>query len=300
MNEKQLPLPKIRFNNHFYKIYSFIISIVFVVFLIIFFQGLYSGWLKIEKKEVFQEQTTTTILDFKGLKEALIEEYKDKVPAKWGENLEGVKTRVVTDKKVLALTFDATGIEAGKGYDEELINYLIENKIPATLFLSGLWIDKNPEIVKELAQVEFFEIENLGLNHLPCSLNGKEVYGIKGTQSVEEIIKEIEENALKIAEYTGEKPKFYRPGTAYTDEYCPEIAKKLGYEVVGFSVLGDGGATYSKEKVKNALLNAQPGSIVILHMNIPKSQTYEGLIEAIPLLKEQGFEFVRLKDYPLE
>ena len=241
-----------------------------------------------------------TYLKFLDYVDFVTKEYKDKVPSQWGENLKGVKTRLSTDKKVLALTFDATGIERDKGYDEELINYLIENKIPATLFLSGLWIDKNPEILKELSKVEFFEIANLGANHLPCSLNGKEVYGIKGTRNVEEIISEIEDNALKIAEYTGKKPKYYRAGTVYTDEYCPEIAEKLGYEIVGFSVLGDAGATYSKEKVKNALLNAQPGDIVILHMNIPKSETYEGLKEAIPLLKEKGFEFVKLSDYPLQ
>ena len=300
MDSKFLPLPKI--NNNFYKIYSYIITLVFVVFLIVFFQRIFSGWLKIEKKEKLATTQTTflSLKDFEKLKQSLIEEYKDKVPSQWGENLKGVKTRLVTDKKVLALTFDATGIETGKGYDEELINYLIENKIPATLFLSGLWIDKNPEILKELSKVEFFEIANLGANHLPCSLNGKEVYGIKGTRNVEEIISEIEDNALKIAEYTGKKPKYYRAGTVYTDEYCPEIAEKLGYEIVGFSVLGDAGATYSKEKVKNALLNAQPGDIVILHMNIPKSETYEGLKEAIPLLKEKGFEFVKLSDYPLQ
>ncbi len=298
MSDNMLPKPKVLFNNNnFYKIYSLVMTGAFVVLLIIFL----SFVLPKGKEKISQETTTTTTYeDFQKLKNSLIEEYKDKVPTQWGENLKGVKTKVKSEKKVLALTFDATGIEAGKGYDEELINYLIENKIPATLFLSGLWIDKNPEIVKELAKVPFFEIANLGLRHLPCSLNEKEIYGIKGTKNIEDMIEEIEGNALKIAEYTGQKPKFYRPGTAYSDEYCPEVANKLGYEVVGFSVLGDAGATYSKEKVKNALLSAQPGSIVILHMNIPKSETFEGLKEAIPVLKEQGFEFVKLSDYPLE
>lgn len=294
--ENMLPTPKIKLNNHFYKIYSFIITGAFILLLIIFLYKIPKS-----KEGVVRETTpTTTQEEFLQLKESLIKEYKDKTPILWGENLKGVKTKVKADKKVLALTFDATGIESGKGYDEELINYLIENKIPATLFLSGLWIDKNPEIVKELAKVSFFEIANLGLNHRPCSLNGKEIYGIKGTNNVEEIIEEIENNALKIKEFTGIKPKFYRPGTAYSDEYCIEIANKLGYEVIGFNVLGDGGATYSKERVKNALLSAEPGSIVILHMNIPQSETFEGVKEAMPTLLEQGFEFVKLSDYPLD
>jgi peptidoglycan/xylan/chitin deacetylase (PgdA/CDA1 family) len=35
-------------------------------------------------------------------------------------------------------------------------------------------------------------------------------------------------------------------------------------------------------------------------MNIPESETFEGIKEAIPALKEKGVEFVRLSDYPLE
>ena len=47
--------------------------------------------------------------------------------------------------------------------------------------------------------------------------------------------------------------------------------------MVGFNVLGDAGATYSKDKVKQALLTAPAGSIVIFHMNIPESETFEGI-----------------------
>jgi peptidoglycan/xylan/chitin deacetylase (PgdA/CDA1 family) len=292
-------------NDKFYKNLSLVLGLAIVVLLGIFFQGLNSGWLKIEQK---QTTTTTkaenlavnsTVLTT-DLKQSIIEKYKDQIPTQWGENLPGVKTKVKADKPVLALTFDATGIEAGRGYDEELINYLIENQIPATLFLSGLWIDKNPEITEQLAKNPLFEIANLGTNHLPCSVNGKSVYGILGTKNIEEVIEEIENNALKIANYTGQKPKFYRAGTAYSDEICIKIAHDLGYEMVGFNVLGDAGATYSKDKVKQALLTAPAGSIVIFHMNIPESETFEGIKEAIPALKEKGIEFVKLSDYPLE
>jgi peptidoglycan/xylan/chitin deacetylase (PgdA/CDA1 family) len=69
--------------------------------------------------------------------------------------------------------------------------------------------------------------------------------------------------------------------------------------VVGFSVLGDRGATYSREQVKNALLSANTGSIIICHMNHPEKETAEGVIDAIPELKKKGFEFVKLSGYSL-
>jgi peptidoglycan/xylan/chitin deacetylase (PgdA/CDA1 family) len=233
-------------------------------------------------------------------RERIISRFSAKVPREWGERVRGVKSKLNTDQKVIALTFDACGGPRSNGYDAKLIQYLKSEKIPATLFISGKWIDANPEIFEELAKEPLFEIENHGLNHRPCSAKGRSVYGIAGTKSVDEIFDETERNATKIETLTGRKPKYFRPGTAYSDEICVEIANALGYEVVNFSVRGDAGATYTKSQVKEALLNAPPSSIIIMHMNHPKGATAEGVIEAIPELTKRGFRFVKLSEYTLK
>ena len=233
-------------------------------------------------------------------RERIVSTFSGKSPKEWGEVVKGVKTRLGTNQKVIALTFDACGGPRGSGYDAKLINYLKSEKIPATLFISGRWIDANPEIFKELAKEPLFEIENHGLNHKPCSVNGRSAYGIAGTKGVDKIFDEIEQNATKIETLTSRKPKYYRPGTAHSDEICVEIANTLGYEVVNFSVRGDAGVTYSKSQVKEALLNAPPSSIVLLHMNQPEGETAEGLIEAIPELEKRGFGLVKLSDCNLK
>jgi peptidoglycan/xylan/chitin deacetylase (PgdA/CDA1 family) len=69
-----------------------------------------------------------------------------------GERVKRVKTKLNTDQKLIALTFDACGGPRGKGYDAKLIKYLKREKIPATLFISGKWIDANPEIFGELTK----------------------------------------------------------------------------------------------------------------------------------------------------
>jgi peptidoglycan/xylan/chitin deacetylase (PgdA/CDA1 family) len=232
-------------------------------------------------------------------KERIISAFSGKVPKEWGEVVTGVKTRLNTDQRVIALTFDACGGPKGNGYDAKLINFLTSEAIPATLFISGRWIDANQKIFQELARNSLFEIENHGLNHKPCSANGRSVYGIKGTGGVGELIDEIEQNVMKIQTLAGRKPKYYRPGMAYCDEIGVEVANALGYEVVNFSVLGDAGATYSKQQVKKALLNASPSSIVLMHMNHPESETAEGVIEAVPGLKKKGFRFAKLSEYDL-
>ena len=232
--------------------------------------------------------------------ERLIAAYKNQKPADWGERVAGVKTQLDTAEQVIALTFDACGGPRGSRHDAALIEYLRAEKIPATLFVSGSWIDANPAVFKKLAADPLFEIENHGLAHKPCSVNGNKAYGIKGTASVGELIDEIERNGRKIEAVTSGKPKFYRPGTAYCDEVAVKVAGELGYEVVNYTILGDAGATRPKEKIREAMLKAEPGAIVILHMNQPRSQTAAGLKEAIPLLRQKGYRFVKLSEFPLK
>ena len=71
--------------------------------------------------------------------DAVVARYAKDLPAAWGERLEGVRTRLATTDRVLALTLDACGGE----YDEELVAFLIRERIPATLFLTGRWIDRH-------------------------------------------------------------------------------------------------------------------------------------------------------------
>jgi peptidoglycan/xylan/chitin deacetylase (PgdA/CDA1 family) len=230
-------------------------------------------------------------------KEQIIGNFSVRVPHEWGEHVKGVKTRLNTDQKVLSLTFDACGGPKGTGYDAKLIDFLASEGMPATLFISGKWMDANPEIFRTLSRNPLFEIENHGLTHRPCSANGRSVYGIKGTKSVGEIYDEIEGNALKILNLTGRRPKYYRPGAAYGDEICVEIANVLRYEVVNFSVRGDAGATYPKRRVEEAILHAASGSIILMHMNHPEGATAKGVIAAIPELKSRGFRFVKLSEF---
>ncbi len=234
------------------------------------------------------------------LKQQIVSSYSGRKPAQWGERVTGVRTRLATDEKVIALTLDACGSARGKGVDARLMDYLAQEQIPATLFINARWIDANPELFRRLAANPLFEIANHGLRHKPASVNGRSVYGIAGTRDAGELVEEIELNARKIEAISGRRPRLYRSGTAYYDELAVEIANLLQHEVAGFSVLGDAGATYSAVQVKAALLRAIPGDVILCHMNHPESGTGAGIISAIPELKRRGFTFVRMSDYPLK
>lgn len=234
------------------------------------------------------------------LKQQYSERYAGVVPAQWGERVQGVRTRLDSKEKVIALTLDACGGAKGKGVDSHLLEFLIARQIPATLFINGRWIDANPELFRQLAANPLFEIANHGILHKPASITGRSVYGIAGTKNVGEVVDEIELNARKIEALSGVRPKLYRSGTAYYDEIAVQIAHGLGHEVAGYSLLGDAGATFSAAQVKAALLKAVPGDIALLHMNHPEAGTGAGIMAAVPELERRGFRFVRMSDYPLK
>ncbi|SFX22792.1 Peptidoglycan/xylan/chitin deacetylase, PgdA/CDA1 family [Thermoactinomyces sp. DSM 45891] len=229
--------------------------------------------------------------------QAIRSQFQNATPAHWGEKMPGIISKLPTSEKVIALTFDACGGKHGDGYDAELIQYLQENQIPATLFLNARWIESHPELTKQLANNPLFEIENHGSEHRPLSINGRSVYGIQGTQNLDGIIQEIIVNHRLIEKMTGRAPRFFRAGTAYYDDIAVQVAKQLDEQIAGFHITGDAGATFNQVQVKNAMLQAKPGSIILLHMNQPRGNTAEGIKEAIPLLKKQGYRFVKMDPY---
>ena len=228
------------------------------------------------------------------LKKTTLKQYAGKKPKSWGAYLPRIVRKITTNALVIALTFDACG-GAHDGYDKDLIDFLIRERIPATLFINGRWMDKFPGEFRDLATNALFEIESHGLTHRPLSINGRKAYGIEGTRDASEMFDEIEENAQKIVRLTGRKPIYFRCGTAYYDDVGIDMIYKLGYKPIGFNVNGDAGTEYAKERILQEMMKAQGGAIVLMHMNHPEKETAEGVMLAVPELKKKGFVFVKLE-----
>jgi len=233
------------------------------------------------------------------LKKKVVLKYSNVKPGLWGEFVDGVEKNIPTNHKYIAFTFDACGGKNGNGYDKELIDFLHSGKIPATLFISGKWIDANYSAFINLSRDTLFEIENHGLNHKPLSMIGESVYGIHGTSDAGEAFDEVEANALKIKAITKSNPRFYRSATTYIDEACVKMAGELGIKVVSFSVLSGDAVAFTPDTVieDTVLRKIKPGAIVIMHLNHPEWNTYEAMKRIVPKLRQQGYIFVRLKDF---
>lgn len=235
------------------------------------------------------------------LKKKVVNEYVHAQPGRWGEFVNGVYEDLYTKQKYIAFTFDACGGEKGPGFDGELIEFLKSEKIPATLFVTGKWIDAHFDTFLKLSKDTLFEIENHGLNHRPCSIDGESEYGIHGTANVSEAFDEIEANARKIEVLTGRRPHFYRSATAFIDEACARLAHELGITAISFQVLSGDAIPNTPVSVieSNVLKTIRPGAIVIMHMNHPKWNTFEAMQKIVPKLKKRGYHFSHLKDFKL-
>lgn len=195
----------------------------------------------------------------------------------------------------VVLTFDACG-GPKLCYDVDLIAVLRDQQVPATLFVNRQWALANGRLVTELRDDPLFELANHGDRHVPVSVTGAAAYGIPGTADAGEVYDEIAGGHRLFRRLWGVRSRWFRPGTAHTDDVSARIAVEMGTPVVGFTVNADMGATASAEQVRSALLGFAPGGIALGHMNRPGSGTAAGVAAAVPLLRARGLAFRRLED----
>ncbi len=200
--------------------------------------------------------------------------------------------------KRLALTLDAC---TGR-FDYDLIEFLIVNRIPATIFATKKWLDENPfgvSIIKK--HLNLFDVEDHGENHIPAVIGkGRKVYGIPGEPDVVHLQREVIEGARAIEEIIGVAPHWYRGATAEYDPQAIAEIERLGYKIAGFSVNADVGATLDRVAIEERLKHVKTGDVIIAHMNRPQSDTAEGLSVSLKYLQGKGFVFVRLDQVDLK
>lgn len=203
----------------------------------------------------------------------------------------------------IALTFDADmtpfmqkELQTGKVksfYEEKIIDILEEQKIPATLFLTGLWAIEYQEVAKKLAQNPLFEIGNHSYSHpafdRPC-------FNLPSIPQANKD-REFSLSQATLKEIIGYEPKLFRfPGGCYQKSDL-ELAKKYGLTVIGWDVDSrDAFNSNGKIIMENVKKETKPGSILVFHLHDGKNapKTAETLPFVIAYLKEKGFIFVKV------
>lgn len=171
--------------------------------------------------------------------------------------------------------------------NHRLIDFLIAEKIPATIFLSGLWAKTYPEEVKRMAQDSLLEFGNHSYYHFFFDQKGDINKKREDVIKAEQLIKKL----------TGQKPNFFRfPGGRYQKNDSLLVAA-LGYQVINWTMTsGDAFAKKPQQIIAN-LLKAKNGEIIVLHIGGPNAAcTLTALKKAVPIMRKKGIKFIKLSE----
>jgi peptidoglycan/xylan/chitin deacetylase (PgdA/CDA1 family) len=193
----------------------------------------------------------------------------------------------------VALTLDACG---GKT-DNRILSALVENRIPATIFVTGIWLKRNAEALEIMkAHPDLFELENHGGHHVPAVDTPRKIYGISTAGSPDAVAAEVEDGAAALAKNGQPAPKWFRGATALYSPSAIALIRKLGFKIAGYSINGDGGSLLSAKETARRVAAAKDGDVIIAHINQPTHAAGEGLVKGLMELKAKGVNFVRLDD----
>ncbi|MEY4526718.1 MAG: hypothetical protein RL768_437 [Nitrospirota bacterium] len=164
----------------------------------------------------------------------------------------------------IALTFDLCPVKKSPGYDQALVDYLIQHQIPATFFMSGKWIAKHDAEVEHLLGIEYFEIGTHG-----------EVHAHLPMHNAEEQQKEIHAPVRLLSEHYAHDATLFRPPYGEYNDTTVDVVKLLGLRFIQWSIeSGDPDPTLTADQILARIeKRAKPGSIVVLHANGKGKQT---------------------------
>lgn len=192
--------------------------------------------------------------------------------------------RVETDEKKIAITFDSAG---GVGKLYSLLDLLDKHNVKCTFFLQGEMVRSYPEAATEL-HTRGHELANHSMFHP----NMREA-------SNQTIYNEITRCNARIEGITGKPVTLYRPPSGYYSYRDRAIGRALGCEMIlwTFDSL-DGFTDSSYNRVWKAMTTkSEPGAIILMH--IYGKHTLAVLDAYIPMMQEQGYEFVTVTDLML-
>lgn len=158
---------------------------------------------------------------------------------------------VQRDDKVLSISFDASW---GADKTLSILDILDEHNVKTTFFLVGGWVDKYPDMVKEIA-ARGHEIGNHSDTHPHMS-----------QLSESDIKDELRIMSDKVEKLTGVRPTLFRPPYGDYNNRVIEVARAEGYECVQWSIDSlDWKDRGTEDIIKQCTYRVDNGDIVLFH-----------------------------------
>ncbi len=207
------------------------------------------------------------------------------------------------DSGMVALTFDADmtpgmlrSLKAGRiksSYDHRIIDTLDSTRTPATIFATGMWIERYSSVTARLAADPLLEFGDHSYRHSaftsPCY--GLPVLPVKSRAS------DVRRTAKILDRYVpGHTPYFRFPGGCH-DESAVRTVLGTGVTPIQWDVIsGDAFGSDPHAISEHVLRSVRGGSIVIMHLNgAPTAPvTHSALPAIIRGLRAKGLRPVKV------
>jgi peptidoglycan/xylan/chitin deacetylase (PgdA/CDA1 family) len=164
----------------------------------------------------------------------------------------------------IALTFDLCPVRKGPGYDQALIDYLIQHHVPSTFFMSGRWMTRHDNQVHRLLDVDFFEVGTHGDVHAHLPMH-----------NADEQRAEILGPVTLFHQRYGHDTTLFRPPYGEYNNMTVDVVKAIGLRFIQWNIeSGDPDPTLSAEQIlARVSKRSKPGSIIVFHANGKGTQT---------------------------
>lgn len=183
---------------------------------------------------------------------------------------------VETPDKKISISFDATW---GAERTPKILEILKEYDIKTTYFVTGIWIEEYPELVKKIAE-EGHEIGNHTDSHPHLNQLSAE--------QIQDELKQVEDT---VYELTGKRTKLFRPPFGEYNNNVIKTVNNMGYKAIQWSIDSLDWKNLSKDAIyKRVTANPHNGAIILFHndgLNTP-----DALPSIIEFYTENGYEIV--------
>ena len=188
----------------------------------------------------------------------------------------------------VAITLDACGGQT----DMRMLYLLKEKNILATIFVTSKWLSTNPQAISFIKSYpELFRVENHGQNHLSAVQGNTGPYHLPSVHTLAGLEKEVLSAEADIFARFGRHSSWYRTAGALYDEKSISWLESHNFHVAGYTVAADEGATASKPRIMEHMKKVSSDGVILMHLNKPRSQSYEGLKAGLEYLSSKNYTF---------
>ena len=158
----------------------------------------------------------------------------------------------------------------GNEYILPMLSTLDQEKVKATFFLDGKWLNNNVELAKEI-QKRGHELSNHAYSHLNMS-----------QLSEEKANTEISKTQKLLKEELDVEPKWFAPPSGDFDSDTVRIAKEQGMYTVLWTLDTVDWRHPSPQSIVNKISNeVKPGFLILMHPTSSSSGALQGMIQVI-------------------